>query len=114
MKILPSSEPDAIMWSLKGCLGAELSVQKRKYAPRPAWRQAALMKVWEEGKEGKGSSILPVGIQDHSGVAAEQRNHVGQLSFLVQGNNGKRAATARLPIDREVLRVDLIKDERAR
>jgi len=42
-------------------------------------------------------------------VAAEEGYLVGQLAALVEGDDGEGAATCRLPVDREVLGVDLDK-----
>lgn len=50
-------------------------------------------------------SCLPVGIQDNGSVSAEQGHLVGQLALLVDGDDGECATAARLPIDRQVLRV---------
>lgn len=44
-------------------------------------------------------------------MAAEQWYLVGQLPALVQGDDSKCAAAARLPIDREILGVDLAGSE---
>jgi hypothetical protein len=49
----------------------------------------------------------PVGIEDSRRVAAEQGNLVGHLAPLAEGDDGEGAATAGLPIDREVFGVDL-------
>lgn len=50
---------------------------------------------------------VPVGIQHGRRVAAEKRNLVWDLAPLVEGNNGKCAATARLPVYREIFGVGL-------
>lgn len=49
----------------------------------------------------------PVGVKDGSRVATEQGHDIGQLSTLVDGNDGKGTAAASLPIDRQVLGVGL-------
>ena len=49
----------------------------------------------------------PVGVQHGGSVASEQRYLVGELAALVHGNDSECATTARLPIDRDVLGVDL-------
>lgn len=60
-KILPSSEPEAITWSLKGCLGGDgatrLAQDKERSQPRVL--------------------SLPVCIQDNGSVAAEEGYLVG-------------------------------------
>lgn len=50
---------------------------------------------------------VPVGVQNSSGMAPEQRNQVGQLPPLLEREDSKRAAAAGLPIDGEVLGIDL-------
>lgn len=47
-------------------------------------------------------------------MSAKQWYLVRDLASLAQGNDGERAATARLPVDREILGVDLAKQRRAR
>jgi hypothetical protein len=49
----------------------------------------------------------PVGVEDGGRVATEQGQDIGELSTLIDRNNSKGAATAGLPIDREVLGVGL-------
>ena len=86
MKTLPSSEAEAMMRSLKGflCEGQPVSSSCRSAA-----------------------CDAPVGVQHRGSVASEERYLVGQLAALVHGNDSKCTATARLPIDRDVLGVDL-------
>lgn len=99
MKILPSSEPEAITRSLKGCL------QDTPSAPRKRAR------AWQTSADpiGRRSVLaLPVGVQDNSSVPAEEGHLVGQLALLVDGDDGECAAAARLPVHREVLWVGLI------
>jgi hypothetical protein len=50
---------------------------------------------------------LPVGVENDRRVTTEQREFVRQLATLLQRKNGKSASTARLPIDCQVLRIDL-------
>lgn len=50
---------------------------------------------------------VPVGVEDGSRVAAEERYLVGHLALLVERYDGEGAAAAGLPIDRQVLGVDL-------
>jgi hypothetical protein len=50
---------------------------------------------------------VPVRVQHHSCVSAEQRYYVGDLSPLVQWDDSECATATRLPIDREVFWVDL-------
>lgn len=98
MKIFPSSEPEAITRSLKGCLQAMPSAQRERAR---AWQTSA-------DPSGRRSVFaLPVGVQNNSGVPAEEGHLVGQLTLLVHGNDRECAAAARLPIDREVLRIGL-------
>lgn len=49
----------------------------------------------------------PVGVEDGGRVATEQGQNIGQLSTLIDGDDGKGATTAGLPIDRKVLGVGL-------
>lgn len=99
MKILPSSEPEAITRSLKGCLQDTPSAQRKRAR---AWQTSA-------DPSGRRSVFaLPVGIQDNSSVPAEEGHLVGQLAPLVHGDDGECAAAAGLPVDREILRVGLI------
>lgn len=89
MKTLPSSEPEATMSSLKGFLQDHVS---RGLAPRRAPSP---------------SVDVPVGVQNSGSVAPEQRDLLGQLPPLLERDHGERAAAARLPVDGEVLGVDL-------
>ena len=57
--------------------------------------------------KGSGARDAPVGVEHGGSVASEQRYLVGELSALVQGNDSECAAAAGLPIDGEVLGVDL-------
>lgn len=50
---------------------------------------------------------VPIGIQHHSCVSAEERYNVGHLSLLVQREDRECATATRFPIDREVLGVHL-------
>jgi hypothetical protein len=50
---------------------------------------------------------VPVRVQHYSCMSAEQRYHVGDLSLLIQRDDRECATATRLPIDREVFRVDL-------
>ena len=50
---------------------------------------------------------VPVGVQDSRRVAPKQRNHVRELPPLLERDDGERATTARLPVNGEILRVDL-------
>ena len=49
----------------------------------------------------------PVCVEDGGRVATEQGHDIGELSTLINGNDSKGAATAGLPIDRQVLGVGL-------
>ena len=88
MQTLPSSEPEAIIRSLKGFL-------QPSQRPSPALSQATI-----------GESV-PVGVEDGGGVATEQRDLVGELAPLLKGNDGEGAAARSVPIDRQVIGVDL-------
>ena len=89
MKTLPSSDAEAMMRSLKGFLH-RVNCLVLHLGTRPGSARDA-----------------PVGVQHGGRVASEQRYLVGELAALVHGNDGKCATTARLPIDRDVLGVDL-------
>jgi hypothetical protein len=52
-------------------------------------------------------SGAPVSVEDGGGMATEQGQGIGELSTLIDRNDSKGAATAGLPIDREVLWVGL-------
>lgn len=54
-----------------------------------------------------GRAHKPVGVEHASGVAAEQRDALRQPAGLVQGDDGKGAAAAGLPVDGEIVWVDL-------
>lgn len=54
-----------------------------------------------------GLGDVPVGVEDGCGVATEQRYLVGRLALLVEGDNGKGATTAGLPVHREIVGVRL-------
>ena len=58
------------------------------------------------GADGEREAV-PVGVENGGSVASEQGDQVGQLALLVEGNDGKGATTARVPIDGEVLGIDL-------
>ena len=49
----------------------------------------------------------PVGVEDGGRVPTEQGHDIGEFSTLIDRNDSKGAATASLPIDREVLGVGL-------
>lgn len=49
----------------------------------------------------------PVGVEDGGRVATEQGQDIRELSTLIDRNDSKGAATAGLPIDREVLGIGL-------
>jgi hypothetical protein len=53
------------------------------------------------------SPPIPVGVEHGGSVAPEQGHLVRQLASLIQGDDGKGAAAGRVPIDRQILRVDL-------
>lgn len=50
---------------------------------------------------------LPVGVQHRCGVSAEERYLVWQLALLIQRNDSKGTTTRSIPIDRQILGVDL-------
>ena len=50
---------------------------------------------------------LPVGVEDGSCVAAEERELIGSSTKLVDGNYGKGTATAGLPIDGDIFWIGL-------
>jgi hypothetical protein len=50
---------------------------------------------------------VPVGVEDGGGVPAEEGDLVGRAATLVEGDDGKSAAAARLPVDGDVLGVGL-------
>ena len=83
MKTLPSSEAEEMSESLKGDLWAVSMVRG-------------------------GSRVgVPVGVEDGSRVATEERQLVGGAAALVDGNDSKGAATAGFPVDGDVLGVGL-------
>jgi hypothetical protein len=49
----------------------------------------------------------PVGVEDGSSVAAEERKLVGSSAALIDGNDSKGAATAGFPVDGDVFGVGL-------
>lgn len=104
IKILPSSEPDAIMRSLKGCLvtKATSSAQLSKGLASHFHSQ------WLCVARKQRTLFVPVGIQDNSSVPTEQWYLVGQLAPLVHGDDCECATAARLPIDRQVFRIGLV------
>jgi hypothetical protein len=83
MNTFPSSEPDAMIRSLKGFLG--------KSAPR---FQRQLLHS-------------PICVQHRRSMSSEKRDLLRQAAFLIDGYNSKSASTARFPIDREVLGICL-------
>jgi hypothetical protein len=52
-------------------------------------------------------SRVPVGVEDGGGVPAEEGDLVGRAAALVEGDDGKSAAAAGLPVDCDVLGVGL-------
>jgi hypothetical protein len=50
---------------------------------------------------------VPVGVEYGGGMSPEEGNLVGQLALLVERDDGERAAARGVPIDRQVLGVDL-------
>ena len=52
---------------------------------------------------------VPIGIEHGGSVTSKQRDLVGKLAPLVQGNDGECAAARGVPIDRQILGVDLRK-----
>jgi hypothetical protein len=50
---------------------------------------------------------IPVGVENSSGVPAEERDLVGSSAALINGNDSKSASTAGFPIDCDVLGVGL-------
>ena len=50
---------------------------------------------------------VPVGIENGSGVPAEERDLVGDSAALLEGNDSKCAAAAGLPVDCEVFGIGL-------
>lgn len=50
---------------------------------------------------------IPVGVEDGTGVSAEQGNNFGQLPALVEGDNSEGATTTGFVVDREVLGIGL-------
>jgi hypothetical protein len=50
---------------------------------------------------------VPVGVEYGGGMSPEEGNLVGQLALLVERDYGERAAARGVPIDRQVLGVDL-------
>ena len=89
MQTLPSSEPEATIRSLKGFL-------------QPSQRPSLPL-----SQPAMGESV-PVGVEDGGGMAAEQRDLVGELAPLFKGNDGEGAAARSVPIDRQVFGVDLL------
>lgn len=52
-------------------------------------------------------ATIPVGVEDGSSVATEERELVGSPTALVDGDDGKGATTAGFPVDRDVFGVGL-------
>jgi hypothetical protein len=52
---------------------------------------------------------LPVGVQNHCGVATEQRDALWKLASLLERDDGESTATTGFPIDSKMLRVDLFR-----
>jgi hypothetical protein len=50
---------------------------------------------------------VPVGVEDGGGVPAEERKLVRGAAALIERDDGKGAASAGLPVDREVFGVGL-------
>lgn len=81
---MPSSEAEAISESLKGLLYA-----------------------CERNSLGALHAIVPVGIQNGSGMPAEEGYLLRDATLLVQGDDGEGATTAGFPVDGDVFRVRL-------
>lgn len=50
---------------------------------------------------------VPVGVEDGSGVSAEEGHQLGGAAILVDGNDGESTTTACFPVDGDVLRIGL-------
>jgi hypothetical protein len=50
---------------------------------------------------------IPIGVEDGGSVPAEEGNLVGCSAAFIEGNDGKSASTAGLPVDCDVLGVGL-------
>lgn len=98
-KTLPSSEPEAMIRSLKGFL--------RKMSRQHLSHHAAAQELKEKKKKKKRHRHKPVSVQNSSRMPPEQRNLIGQLALLVQGNHSKGTTAGRIPIDRQILGVNL-------
>jgi hypothetical protein len=57
---------------------------------------------------------VPICVEHRGSVASEKGYLVGQLSALVEGNDGEGTAASRLPVDREVFGVHLSSSGEAR
>ena len=53
------------------------------------------------------AGCVPVGVENGGSVAAKQRDLVGELPSFFQGDDGECATARRIPIDRDVLGIDL-------
>lgn len=51
--------------------------------------------------------VVPVGVEDGGGVAAEERQLIGGATTFVDGNDGEGATAAGFPVDGDVFRVGL-------
>ena len=87
MKTFPSSDAEAMTRSLKGFLLNKLV----SHICRLLYYFA----------------VVPVGVENGSSVSAKERDLIGSLAPLLQGNDSKGTAARSIPIDRDVLRVDL-------
>lgn len=52
---------------------------------------------------------LPVGVENHCGVATEQRDALWKLASFLEGDNGKSTTTTSFPIDGKMFRVNLFR-----
>jgi hypothetical protein len=84
MKTFPSSDPEAIMRSLKGFLGG-------------SQHDASCDNLLH----------LPIRIKHRCSVPSEQRDLFRQTTFLIDGYNSKSSTTTGFPIHRKILRVGL-------
>jgi hypothetical protein len=63
---------------------------------------------FEEQRPGRDPCDAPVCVQHSRSVASEEGYLVGGFPALVQGDDSKSTATARFPIDGNILGVDLM------
>jgi hypothetical protein len=85
MPTLPSSEAEEMSESLKGDLQSISAVYPHSIP----------------------CATVPVGVENSSSVAAEERQLVGSSAALIDGNDCKGATTTGFPVDRDVFRVGL-------